>query len=148
MRTPTKGYDTGQTTIGRLQREEDDEGQRTVKGMTADLRNALSQMRITPAPTPGGSARASLDGGSVRSGQDGSGSEDHTGPGLGRSTSRGSGKTGSMRDRPAGGIEDELDPRNYETLMRLGEGAGGAVEKVKDKRTGKILAMKVRTSFG
>ena len=30
-------------------------------------------------------------------------------------------------------MEDEVDPKNYETLMRLGEGAGGAVEKVKDK---------------
>jgi hypothetical protein len=122
--------------------------------MTADLKNALSLMRITPTPTPGGSTRGSLDGGdgTIDVGQEGyAGSEGGssgvgTGPGLGRSTSRGSASAGNAglvkAGRDAG--EDELDPRNYETLMRLGEGAGGAVEKVKDKRTGKILAMKVR----
>ena len=136
MRTPTRGYDTaGQTTIGR---REDDENQRTVKGMTADLRNALSQMRITPTPTPGGSARGSLDGGSTEGRHDDDGINN-----LGRSTSRGSGSDRAASLRERGGMEDELDSKNYETLMRLGEGAGGAVEKVKDKRSGKILAMKV-----
>jgi hypothetical protein len=184
LRTPTTtrarngaeggGYDTtatGQTTIQRTgsgnsnsngyshgygNYGEEDEGQKTIKGMTADLKNALSLMRITPTPTPGGSARASLDGGdgTIDVGQEGyAGSEGGssglgTGPGLGRSTSRGSVSAGNAGLVKAGrdAVEDELDPRNYETLMRLGEGAGGAVEKVKDKRTGKILAMKVRVS--
>lgn len=126
--------------------------------MTADLKNALSLMRITPTPTPGGSTRGSLDGGdgTIDVGQEGyagseggsSGVGTGTGPGLGRSTSRGSASAGNAGLVKAGGnaVEDELDPRNYETLMRLGEGAGGAVEKVKDKRTGRILAMKVRVS--
>lgn len=126
--------------------------------MTADLKNALSLMRITPTPTPGGSTRGSLDGGdgTIDVGQEGyagseggsSGVGSGSGPGLGRSTSRGSASAGNAGLIKAGGdvVEDELDPRNYETLMRLGEGAGGAVEKVQDKRTGKILAMKVRVS--
>jgi hypothetical protein len=176
LRTPTTtrarngdgGYDTtatGQTTIGQRTGNgysygngygEEDEGQKTIKGMTADLKNALSLMRITPTPTPGGSTRGSLDGGdgTIDVGQEGyAGSEGGssgtgTGPGLGRSTSRGSVSAGNAGLVKAGGdaLEDELDPRNYETLMRLGEGAGGAVEKVQDKRTGKILAMKVRAS--
>lgn len=35
---------------------------------------------------------------------------------------------------------------NFEELSRLGEGAGGAVHKVKDKRTGKVIARKTITT--
>jgi serine/threonine protein kinase len=37
----------------------------------------------------------------------------------------------------------ELDPNDYETLERLGEGASGTVDKVRDRKTGKIMALKV-----
>jgi mitogen-activated protein kinase kinase len=35
---------------------------------------------------------------------------------------------------------------DFEELSRLGEGAGGAVHKVKDKRTGKVMARKTITT--
>lgn len=174
LRTPTREYDPtgGQTTIGRGggggrggygdddegYGREDYENQRTIKGMTEDLRNALSQMRVTPSVTPSGSVRGSWDGSAA--GHPGfGGDESGSGAGsgldeevmLGRTISRtstssgghGAGSIPGDKKVRQGGVEQDLDPKNYEGLMRLGEGAGGAVEKVRDRKTGKILAMKV-----
>ncbi|QRV82518.1 mitogen activated protein kinase kinase [Ceratobasidium sp. AG-Ba] len=46
--------------------------------------------------------------------------------------------------QPEGGeaAPEEWSDEMFDTLQRLGEGAGGAVSKVRDKRTGKIMARK------
>lgn len=146
LRTPTASsgyYDSsngGQTT---MMHHHQDENQRTVQAMTADLRNALSQMRITP--TPPQSHRASFE--SDHSSDDYAGST-HSANRLSRNASSSSHKSSTASRMTAEvlaaeAIDTELNPANYETVSRLGEGAGGAVEKVKDKRTGMVLAMKV-----
>ncbi|KAJ7163592.1 kinase-like domain-containing protein [Mycena crocata] len=67
-------------------------------------------------------------------------------------------KSGSSRSLPSSDAEDDAVPAASSTpnlpwgddvleeLSRLGEGAGGAVHKVKDKRTGKIIARKTITT--
>ena len=42
--------------------------------------------------------------------------------------------------------QDEWGDEFFEEIERLGEGAGGAVHKVKDKRTGAIIARKTITT--
>jgi mitogen-activated protein kinase kinase len=42
---------------------------------------------------------------------------------------------------------DQYTDDNLEELLRLGEGAGGAVYKVRDKRTGAIMARKTITTL-
>jgi hypothetical protein len=40
-------------------------------------------------------------------------------------------------------VSPAIDPEKLVVLKRLGEGSGGAVELVKDTRTGRIMAKKV-----
>ncbi len=52
------------------------------------------------------------------------------------------------RDSGGSGDDEEagspvFDPTELEHLRRLGEGTGGAVELVKDRRSGRIMAKKV-----
>lgn len=161
--TGSEGYDVtqvqgGQTTMGNGNGYKpgggyDDEGQRTVRDMTADLRNALSSMRVTNQGMSNANSNPIVKVSDATSGRtsfdDGSNSD------IGSSSSHtGSrSRSGSMVDGlqqqvgarvgDGDGADGVLDAKNYEKLAHLGEGAGGAVEKVKDKRTGQVLAMKV-----
>jgi len=117
---------------------EDNENQRTVKAMTADLKHALGQMRI--APTPPQSTRVSFEGerSSAHSGETAVQGE------AGFEQLEDKMKRVNLRPNTVSMDEQgELMAENYEQLGHLGEGAGGAVEKVRDKRTGQVLAMKV-----
>lgn len=133
LRTPIEAYDRtqGQTTI----RRSDDDNQRTVSAMTADLRNALSQMRITPPASKRSSLIESNNGSEYGDSESGS-----------TSTSRKTEDLANLMDKQVTKTGVDLDARNYETIKRLGEGAGGAVELVKDKKSGAVLAMKIITT--
>lgn len=126
-----------------------EENQKTISEMTADLKNALSQMRLTTGPTGEGEG----EGYDSRGGS--SSAVGSQGVGQGRNESKqettqnfvgnlGEGTAGNGQPAEGGnGNGNALDPKDYESLMHLGEGAGGAVEKVRDRRTGKVMAMKV-----
>jgi mitogen-activated protein kinase kinase len=131
-------------------------GEKTITSMTEDLRAALGQMALAQVQGGGGDSRRV-------SGEEGRfGGDVETGGGIGRfsedsgrdgaatgSSSRSRSRSSSTASRkegfaPPAGDVPRSDLSDFEMLGRLGEGAGGAVEKVKDKKTGKVMALKVR----
>lgn len=113
--------------------------QRTMTHMTSDIRQALEKMSMT-APS---SSEEPVEG--------------ETGAmaaNLSRASSSSSSRGGQSGANGATGASDFADLRrssgemlrasDFEVIKRLGEGAGGYVDKVKEKSTGRILAMKVR----
>ncbi|OCF37132.1 STE/STE7/MKK protein kinase [Kwoniella heveanensis CBS 569] len=143
---------------------ENNEGN-TISAMTEDIKMALTRSRFDPSPAssftplPGSRSRASsIVGGRSRAGSSTSGSRRGTEGskrGSWEARSRGSGSEsghghGSGAHGYVGvGDEDEkkdspvFDPDDLVFMKRLGEGTGGAVELVQDRKTGRIMAKKV-----
>jgi hypothetical protein len=125
--TSDGGY--GQTVRQRTDQTHNDE--KTITHMPSDLADALRKMRVT-----GQQHRQANEAGVGES----------TPQNRSRSSSIASGNHSDLVALVGDATSDhggELDPSDYETLERLGEGASGAVEKVRDRRTGKIMALKV-----
>lgn len=124
--TADGGY--GQTVTRRTEQSHDE---KTITNMPADLADALRKMRMTSQlnrQVGEGGAGESTPKNRSRSSSVASGNHSDLAALVGDATSEHGG---------------ELDPANYEVLERLGEGASGAVEKVRDRKTGKIMALKV-----
>lgn len=124
--TADGGY--GQTVTRRTEQNHDE---KTITNMPADLADALRRMNLTSQLN-----RQVAEGGVGES----------TPQNRSRSSSVASGNhstlaalVGDATSEHGGG----LDPSDYEVMERLGEGASGAVEKVRDRKTGKIMALKV-----
>ena len=102
--------------------------------MADDLRTAISSINLRASPMP--SPR--LDGGGGRG--------DATPSAGGSPTSqRSSGVWEEKTGEPAEPAEPlAFDPSDLEELRYLGEGAGGAVLMVRSRKTGKVMAKKVR----
>lgn len=125
--TSDGGY--GQTVRQRTDQTQNDE--KTITHMPSDLADALRKMRVT-----GQQHRQANEAGVGES----------TPRNRSRSSSIASGNHSDLVALVGDATSDhggELDPSDYETLERLGEGASGAVEKVRDRKTGKIMALKV-----
>lgn len=122
---------------GQTVRQRTDQGQldeKTITHMPSDLADALRKMRMTSQLN-----RQTMEGGIGES----------TPQNRSRSSSIASGNHSDLVALVGDATSDrggELNPSDYETLERLGEGASGAVEKVRHRRTGKIMALKVRFS--
>ncbi len=119
-------------------------GEKTITSMTEDLRAALGQMALGQGGNGGSgnhSRRPSAEGRAEEG--DSVGDAGSTGGLLSRSSSTASRTDGTPLSVSSGGDVPRLNLKDYEMMGRLGEGAGGAVEKVKDKNTGKVMALKV-----
>ncbi|KAJ9098093.1 hypothetical protein QFC20_006041 [Naganishia adeliensis] len=128
--TSDGGY--GQTVRQRTDQTHNDE--KTITHMPSDLADALRKMRLT-----GQQHRQANEAGVGES----------TPQNRSRSSSIASGNHSDLVALVGDATSDhcrELDPSDYETLERLGEGASGAVEKVRDRKTGKIMALKIITT--
>lgn len=127
--TADGGY--GQTVRQRTDQTHSDE--KTITNMPSDLADALRKMRMT--------SQQHRQANEVQVGES-------TPQNRSRSSSIASGNHSDLMRVVGDATSDhggELDPSDYETLERLGEGASGAVEKVRDRKTGKIMALKVRS---
>lgn len=119
-------------------------GEKTITSMTEDLRAALGQMALGQGGNGGSgnhSRRPSAEGRAEEG--DSVGDAGSTGGLLSRSSSTASRTDGTPLSVSSGGDVPRLNLKDYEMMGRLGEGAGGAVEKVKDKNTGKVMALKI-----
>ena len=127
--TADGGY--GQTVT---QRAEPMHDEKTITNMPAELSDALRKMRLTTQLN-----RHVAEGGVG----------EYTPRNRSRSSSIASGNHSDLAALVGDATSEhggELDPSDYEVLERLGEGASGAVEKVRDRKTGKIMALKVSIS--
>lgn len=104
--------------------------EKTITNMPTDLADALRKMRLTSQLN-----RQSAEGGVG----------EYTPQNRSRSSSVASGNHSDLAALVGDATSEhggELNPSDYEVLERLGEGASGAVEKVRDRKTGKIMALK------
>ncbi|KAJ9125506.1 hypothetical protein QFC22_000467 [Naganishia vaughanmartiniae] len=123
------GRTVGQRTDNTAQEE------KTVTHMSVELADALRKMRMTPQPNRNGVQEGAV------------------GQATPQNRSRSSSITSGNHMDLAALVGDatsehggELDPNDYETMERLGEGASGTVDKVRDRKTGKIMALKIITT--
>lgn len=125
------GY--GRTVGGRTDHTAHEE--KTVTHMSVELADALRKMRMTPQPNRNGGHEGGVG--------------EATPQNRSRSSSIASGNHMDLAALVGDATSEhggELDPSDYETLERLGEGASGTVDKVRDRKTGRIMALKVRGS--
>ena len=121
--------------------------------MTQDIRQALSKSRYESSPNPSSRSRADsvVTAGSSRRSSFAT-SEDMPYIDALSLTADGQGQGPWARRKSGGGAEDEemghmeFDPGELEHVRRLGEGTGGAVELVRDQRSGRIMAKKASFS--
>lgn len=126
-------------------------GERTITSMTEDLRAALGQMAMSSHADASGSGSGGDEDERRRSTETSDSSRSSRSRSSSASAGAGSGM-GAMAGAGAAAAGDvpRVDLRDFEMMGRLGEGAGGAVEKVLYKggeglagRGGGVMALKV-----
>lgn len=163
LRTPLAGEDPNPTIQARFYNNDEDEessygyGRRNnglqsnneseVSAMTAALRQAVSRSRFDGSPHPASRSRANSNAGSLGSRRSSLATPDD----LAQLKSLSIDDIPSRRSFDSGdeGYQSEeagepFDPSGLVYVRRLGEGTGGAVDLVRDPRTGNVMAKKVR----
>jgi hypothetical protein len=125
-------------------------GDKTITSMTEDLRAALGQMALggQSGASQNASRRESAEEKQQQEESDRESDESVRHVSSSRGSLSRSSSTASKTDVLSlsvggGGDAPRLDLSDFEMMGRLGEGAGGAVEKVKEKKSGRVMALKV-----
>ncbi|CED84464.1 mitogen-activated protein kinase kinase [Phaffia rhodozyma] len=119
-------------------------GSRSTSSMADDLRAAVSGLSLRDPPNLGRTRPHTAEEGWVRSSEESVRSSSSSGS----SSGYGSGREVDMAQQDSVTAKQEVvplrfDPAELEDLAYLGEGAGGAVTKVRNRRTGVVMAKKI-----
>lgn len=162
LKTPLAGEDRNPTIQARYHADDDDgesaygygrhnnglqsDNGTELSAMTAALRQAVSRSKFDGSPHPASRSRANSNAGSMNSRRSSNAGVDDLAQ-L-KSLSIDDIPTRKSFDSVDEGYRSEpgepFDPNGLVHVRRLGEGTGGAVDMVRDPRTGKVMAKKVR----